>query len=144
MGMIQNYVKDCTENDFSHLSILHSLHLYHQIDQWSSSDNGSLFRITFCREVTDQIYQSNHQRPFSVKKCVQKIIKTSEIFFVSFISFRQTWTTTAFLLGCSEYSHPSHLLKERPPNTQPQIWKGVLGILFFCQIVWPLFRGGMG
>ena len=49
-----------------------------------------------------------------------------------------------FFWACSEYSHPSHLLKERPPNTQPQIWKGVLGILFFCQIVWPLFRGGMG
>ena len=98
MGMIQNYVKDCTENDFFHLSILHSLHLYHQIDQWSSSDNGSLFRITF-REVTDQIYQSNHQKPFSVKQRVQKIIKKSERFFVSFNSFQQTSTATAFLLG---------------------------------------------
>ena len=143
MGMIQNYVKDCTENDFSHLSILHSLHLYHQIDQWSSSDNGSLFRITF-REVTDQIYQSNHQRPFSVKQCVQKMMKTIERFLFLLFLFDKHQQPRLFFWACSEYSHPSHLLKERPPNTQPQIWKGVLGILFFCQIVWPLFRGGMG
>ena len=61
---IQKYLRDCTENDFFYLSIFQPWHLYHRLITLMGGNGREVF---CCREVTDQIDQSTHQRPFSLR-----------------------------------------------------------------------------